>query len=287
MSTEVRLAEIVVALDEVGLTCLVMGGHAVRHYGVDRNTLDFDLHLAPERWDELPGILERLPLFAGQGVVAGPSWRPTVFRRFQIGRLPDGREEWLEFWKANHLLPPFAELYSRREIGEYGGRRLPFLALPDLIRSKETERNSDWQDVALLEEILDARGSVRCASGPAAQVQALAQVRSRRGFERLLQLGHLAAPPTVRQALQQTQLPIPRAFLLPFAPEEAVRLPHLQVPIDPVIANRLRTTEPGSTLHVTLVEAVRRQYKLAMQAADRAEKERARAEQEGGRPPRS
>ena len=42
-----RLAEIVSALEQVGLTVLVMGGHAVRYYGLDRNTIDYDLHLSP------------------------------------------------------------------------------------------------------------------------------------------------------------------------------------------------------------------------------------------------
>ena len=42
-----RLAEIVSALEQVGLTVLVMGGHAVRYYGIDRNTIDYDLPLSP------------------------------------------------------------------------------------------------------------------------------------------------------------------------------------------------------------------------------------------------
>ena len=54
MNAEARLAEIVTALAQVGLTCLVMGGHAVRFYGLDRNTVDYDLHLAPECWNDLP-----------------------------------------------------------------------------------------------------------------------------------------------------------------------------------------------------------------------------------------
>jgi hypothetical protein len=46
-----RLAQIVMDLDGVGLSCLVMGGHAVRYYGLARTTNDFDLHLAPDGWD--------------------------------------------------------------------------------------------------------------------------------------------------------------------------------------------------------------------------------------------
>src|SRR5262249_36652269 len=116
-----------------------MGGHAVRYYGLARNTIDFDLHLAPDGWDLLTSRLVASGLFA-QAPIEGPSWRPDSFRRFQVGRLEDGREEWLEFWRTNHLLRTFDELATRHEDGEYGGRRLPFLGLPDLIRSKETER---------------------------------------------------------------------------------------------------------------------------------------------------
>lgn len=103
----------------------------VRYYGLARNTIDFDLHLAPDGRDVLSQRLGQIPLFAGQPIPEGPSWRPHAFRRFQIGQLPDGREEWLEFWLENHLLPPFPELLARCEQGPYGGRALPFLALPD------------------------------------------------------------------------------------------------------------------------------------------------------------
>jgi hypothetical protein len=89
-----RLAAIVTALEAVGLSCLVMGGHAVRYYGIERNTIDFDLHLSPDQWHELPSILGRSAL-GGPALVEGPSWRPQAFRRFQVGRLPDSREEWL------------------------------------------------------------------------------------------------------------------------------------------------------------------------------------------------
>lgn len=271
MKADERLAEIISALEGVGLTCLVMGGHAARYYGIDRNTIDFDLHLSPERWDELPQLLARSTLFSGQAVSEGPSWRPLAFRRFSIGRLPDGREEWLEFWKTNHLLPPFAELYARREAGIHGGRVLAFLALPDLIRSKETERNTDWQDVALLEEILDARLLAQADAGQIDLVHVLAQLRGRRGFERLLQLGRLTEPASVRQALMQARSSITQAFLLPFV-SEVTDLPLVSVPIEYLIVNRLRSVVAGSSLHILLVEAVRRQYKSALQAADRADK---------------
>ena len=218
MTGEERLAEIVTALESVGITYLVMGGHAVRFYGLLRSTVDFDFHLAPDRWDDLPELLSRTPLFAGGRVVEGDSWRPHAFRRFQIGRLPDGREEWLEFWFANHLLPAFAELYARRETGPYGGRLLDFLSLQDLIRSKETERFSDWQDVEVLEEFFDTRNLGRVKDGAMDLFAALASLRSRVGLEAFLQAGHLSDAQSVSLALQRTVFPVTQALLLPFSP---------------------------------------------------------------------
>jgi hypothetical protein len=272
VNPEARLAEVAAALESVGLSYLVMGGHAVRFYGISRNTIDYDLHLSPQDWDTLPERLAQSPLFAGRALIEGPTWRPLAFRRFRLGELDDGRDEWLEFWRHNHLLAPFAELSQRRELGEYGGRALPFLALPDLIRSKETERNSDWQDVALLEEVLDARLLAQARAGTILHSLALARVRSRIGFENYLQEGYLGDPAVVRQAIVQSTLSITQAYLMPAIPE-AVGLPATPVPMEPVIEKRLRTVSPGSSLHLTLVEAVRRQYMMAMQAADRADKQ--------------
>jgi hypothetical protein len=277
VSPEERLAQIVTGLEAAGLSCLVMGGHAVRYYGLIRNTIDFDLHLAPDAWDVLVQRLGQLSLFTGQSILEGPSWRPHAFRRFQIGRLPDGREEWLEFWRENHLLPPFAELLARCERGTYGGRELPFFALPDLMRSKETEREVDWQDIAALEEFHDARWLARVNAGALGVAEALAQMRSRRGFDGYLKGRHLANAVVVEQALSLTRLSIPQAYLLPFAPKATPPAPG--VPLEPIIVNRLRTVTAGSPLHLTLVEAVRRQYKLAAQAADRADKQAIRAVQ--------
>jgi hypothetical protein len=273
-----RLAGIVTALEQVGLTVLVMGGHAVRYYGIDRNTIDYDLHLSPANWDDLGARLDRSTLAADRPLIRGSSWRPGSFQRFLLGRLPDGRDEWLEFWRSNHLLPPFADLYDRREEGSYGGRTLAFLSLPDLIRSKETERDADWQDVALLEEIQDGRLLHLAMAGTRSVAPALAQLRSRRGLESFLQSGLLNDPATVQQALPRAGLSITQAILLPFAGADA-DLPPSSVPIEPVVASRLRTVAPASALHLALIEVVRRQYKLAMQHADAADKQAIRAAQ--------
>lgn len=275
MNPDERLAEIVSALESVGLPCLVMGGHAVRFYGLQRNTIDFDLHLAPDLWHDLPELLGRTALCSGGPIVEGDSWRPHAFRRFQIGRLPDGREEWLEFWRANHLLPPFADLYARRETGPYGGRPLPFLSLPDLIRSKETERTTDWQDVAMLEEFLDARHLACMKDGTLAVPVALALLRSRVGLEGFLGAGCLSDPDVVALALRHTTHPVTQALLLPFSP--AATLTETTPALEALVVSRLRIVPPTQPLHLALVEAARRQYRDFMQAADRRDKEAVRA----------
>jgi hypothetical protein len=255
-----------------------MGGHAVRYYGLDRNTIYYDLHISPAEGTNLAARLARCSLAANHPLTEGPSWRPGAFQRFRLGQLPDGRDEWLEFWRTNHLLPPFADLYSRREQGSYGGRTLSFLSLPDLIRSKETEREKDWEDIAVLEEIHDSRLLNETKSGSLGVSNALAQLRSRRGVESALQLGFLNDVPTVRQAIGRTTLSITQAILIPWAGPDTVA-PRPTVPMEPVVTNQLKSVAPASPLHLALIEVVRRQYKAAMQAADAADKQAVRAAQ--------
>lgn len=264
-----RLAAIAAALDTVGLPYLVMGGHAVRYYGVDRNTIDYDLHVSLPDWNELPNVLIRASLFADPPPVEGSSWRPHSFRRFQIGRLPDGREEWLEFWRANHLLAPFAEAEVRCERGSYGGRAIRFLGLADLIRSKETERASDWQDVTLLEEIQDAR---RSAAGDASIV--LAGLRSRRGFESALARGWLSGSACDLAVIAgAVRHPVTWAYLTPFLPFEPSPGAEVSPAIRDILTGPIRRATGGSGQHLALVEAVRRLYRMEAMAADRANKQ--------------
>ncbi len=276
MISDARLAEVVSQLEAVGVSCLVMGGHAVRFYGLSRNTNDVDLHVSPDQWDDLPARLARTNLFAAGALLEGPSWRPGAFRRFQIGTLPDGREEWLEFWRENHLLAPYSELQTRAERGSYGGREIIFLGLVDLIRSKETERGADWQDVATLEEFLDARLLARLRSGTVSADEALASLRSQSGLLGYLEAGFLTTE-NAAAALPRTTNPVTQTLLIPAAPD--TRAPEPVVPIEPVVLARLRTTPPASPLHLGLVEVVRRRYIAFRKDTDRRDKEAIRASQ--------
>src|SRR5439155_8274330 len=136
VSASGRLLEITDAFAEAGLRFLIMGGHAVRYYGIDRQTFDFDFRLSAEDAPELVNRLRRTRLFSDALLTESQSWRGADFQRFQIGVLLNGKEEWLECWFRNHLLAPFSEAYARRETAEIQGRRLEYLVLEDLIRSK-------------------------------------------------------------------------------------------------------------------------------------------------------
>jgi hypothetical protein len=271
LNPETRLAQLMTTLENAGLQCLVMRGHAVRYYGVGRNTIDFDFYVSAPSMQELRATVARLGATGELVAREGPSWRPEDFARFETGRLADGREEWVEFWLHNHLLPDFIELWSRQERGVYGGGEMAFLSLDDLIRSKETEREDDWADILLLEEIHDARHLAQAATGGNA-LPLLSGMRSRRGFERALALGLMNDEEVLRKAMQQCEHPVSFAFLLPFM-RDAEQPSRLRLKVDQAFLSPLRTVEPGDRKHLALVEVVRRAYKRWAMDVDRRDKE--------------
>ena len=97
MNVVARLTEIVSALDELKVPHLVMGGHAVRYYGFNRETTDHDFYLPADAGEHLSDILSRSSLFVTDTPTEAPTWRGADFRRFVLGLLPDGKEELLEF----------------------------------------------------------------------------------------------------------------------------------------------------------------------------------------------
>ncbi len=267
MSADERLASLYAAIVQTGMRALVMGGHAVRFYGVERTTIDYDLHLVGVDWEVLPDALDRALAPMGIRAVEGTSWRPRDFRRFVIGRLPDGREERLECWRRNHLLAPFEQLFRSRSEGEYGGKTVAFLSLPDLIRSKETEREDDWRDIEALEEILDERRA-RSGGTEDGAVALLAGLRSRKGFERAAKDGLFEDRHSVDRAWNAASNPISRAYLAPYA---GGPLPARASAFDEILA-RLGSVRPASARHLALVEAMRRLYKRRAMDADRQDK---------------
>ena len=101
LNPETRLAQLLTIIENAGLRCLVMGGHAVRFYGVGRNTIDFDFYVSASSMHDVRATVAKLAATGELNPREGSSWRPDDFVRFEVGRLEDGREEWLEFWLHN------------------------------------------------------------------------------------------------------------------------------------------------------------------------------------------
>lgn len=268
MTADQRLALLMRSLENSGIDALIMGGHAVRYYGIDRNTIDFDVVTAVATTDELRSCLRDSGL---PGLREEPVWRLRDFARFEIGRLPDGRPEWLEFWLRNHLLDPFTVLKSRSELGNYGGERLRFLSIADLIRSKETERESDWQDIARLEEVQDDRNLAALGSSPDAQLRLLAHLRSRRGMDRVIGQQLLGDADLRTRALRESAHWATQAFLLPLVPRS--ERPSAGLAVIVTVLAALDSVEFGSDRHFGLVEICRLAYKRRAIEVDRADKQ--------------
>ncbi len=270
MTPDEKLARITHSLKDAGIDALVMGGHAVRYYGIDRNTIDFDLVTSLATPEELQLRLPKIEFL--EGIRAEPVWRSKDFARFEIGRLPDGREEWLEFWIRNHLLGNFDALRARAETGTYGGEQVAFLSLKDLIKSKETERESDWQDIALLEEVQDARHHAALGSEPDSLHRLLTNLRSRRGMDRVIERRLWEEQQSIVKAIGSCNHQATHAFLFPLAPE--AESPALTVPMDSALIALLNLTKFGTPKHFALVEICRRAYKRHAMDIDRADKQR-------------
>ena len=270
MNPDERLADIVRALDSAGLSCLIMGGHAVRHYGLLRYTNDFDFTLAPDAWNALTDRLARSGLFGNAGPVEGNSWRPVAFRRFLLGNLPDGREEWLEFWRENHLLAPFPELLARSEVRRTAKCRFCFCRLRILFGARKPNGRKTgmisptWRNFSMPGFIANtpperSHSWMRWLGSEAAAGSTDTWPRMR----------SMTGPPSAR--LSRSWNPVTQAFLLPWDREAVVPPP--TVVIEPLIEQKLRSVSPASPLHRSLVEVVRRQYKVVCQDLDRADKE--------------
>jgi hypothetical protein len=268
VTADQQLARIVRLLREAGIDALVMGGHAVRYYGIDRNTIDFDLVTSIATPAELRTSMAAI---SGLGSIREEAvWRKLDFARFEVGKLPDGRPQWLEFWLRNHLLDDFAGLKARAELGQYGGEMMPFLGLSDLMRSKETERESDWQDIAMLEEIRDDRYAA-VSNTPEGLLQFLASLRSRRGMDVALERQLVSNREAVAQAAEVARHPATLAFLFPYVRNQ-LELPGA-VPLPTTLIQLLSTVVGGSPKHFAVVEIARREFKRAAMDRDRADKQ--------------
>ncbi len=150
------------------------------------------------------------------------------------------------------------EFASRPERGTYSSQEVAFTSLPE---------EGAWQDIALLEEVQDARN----LNGAGVEA-CLRSLRSRRGFERARLAGYFDDAGIVRAAAEHCEHPVSFAFLAPIARDFA-QPSTLRMPIEPAYSQPLATVEFASPKHLALVEIIRRAYKRRAMEIDRHDKQ--------------
>ena len=126
--------------------------------------------------------------------------------------------------------------------------------------------------MSVLEDFLDFRLLAGVRRGEVELAAALTQLRSRAGFGGYLQHGAFADANAISAALAATTNPITQSYLIPFCPQTELS-PASSFAIEPVVLDRLRRLEPGSSLHIALAEVLRRRYILFRKDIDRRDKE--------------
>lgn len=155
----IDLNRIICSLEEAGVSCCIVGGYAVALHGAVRGTIDLDLVIdhTEEQFIACEGALRRLGLEPRLPVTARELFR---FRSEYIERRN------LIAWSFINPHSPLDivdiiithDLRSMRTIfKKFGSKRLPVLAIDDLIRMKEASaRPQDLEDVKMLRSIQNA-----------------------------------------------------------------------------------------------------------------------------------
>lgn len=131
-------------LPAAGITCLLIGGFAVNHYGYTRNTLDVDLMIVSERRDDVRQVMIR------EGFT-----NASVHENVMFFQRPGSR------WRVDFLSvdeDTMAQLVSRAEQVFTCGKTIRVPALKDLIAMKlfslaqnvERRMGKDLPDIAHL-----------------------------------------------------------------------------------------------------------------------------------------
>jgi len=162
-SMPLELVDLLRALDEHGVDCVVIGGVAVGLHGHPRATKDLDIMIAPD-----PGNVSRLWAF-----IEAADAHPIAVGDFEERGLPlpftpeailAGGGNWLLRTRYGRLdvmqnvegAPAYADLLARSEAGDLEGLSSPvrFCSLDDLLVMKRAAgRAVDLGDIERLEQV--------------------------------------------------------------------------------------------------------------------------------------
>lgn len=137
------------SLNSAGVRYLVVGGYAVIFYGYHRVTKDIDVWIATDAANAA-GVAGVMQSFGG---FPASKTKPSMFQKagmnFMFGREPV---------RIDVLTGPsgveFDACYSRRNVVEWDGVRVPLIALEDLLANKKASgRLKDLADLEALSHV--------------------------------------------------------------------------------------------------------------------------------------
>lgn len=139
-------------LNEAGARYLVVGAYAMILHSVVRATEDVDILVE----DSLENFARVILGLSGLEDGAAKELTPNDLVENVVVKIADEVEVDVSTsaWKVT-----YADAVENANTIEIDGVRIPYLSLPDLIRSKETYRDQDKADVARLRRRLDQRES--------------------------------------------------------------------------------------------------------------------------------
>jgi hypothetical protein len=183
---------------------LLMGGQACVFYGAAEFSRDTDLAIAAE-----PGNLECLRSALGElqaGHIAVPPFEMDYLQRghgvhFRCHH-PEAADMRVDIMSTMRGVDPFEQLWERRVTIEEseGDARYELLSIPDLVKTKKTQREKDWPMIRRLVEADYVSGR----SKPNSE-QLRFWLREMRTPEWLIELGR-REPNLLRELLQQRPL---------------------------------------------------------------------------------
>jgi hypothetical protein len=149
------IQKVLSSLSSHRVRCLLIGGQACILYGGAEFSRDADLAIlaSPENLQRLEHALDELQA----STIAVPPFNADYLRRghavhFRCAH-PDASGMRIDIISVMRGVDSFEEIWSRRTTVEVGpGESYDVIALPDLVRSKKTQRDKDWPMIRRLIE---------------------------------------------------------------------------------------------------------------------------------------
>ncbi|MDH2919215.1 MAG: hypothetical protein PXX73_08485 [Sideroxydans sp.] len=148
------LKNLVQSFSEAGIDYLLIGGYALFAHGYQRATTDIDFIFPPSK---AVGILVRAALMSlPDGVAADidPSW-------FEEGDAIRVADEFIVYLKFNACGETYETLSSFAELTDIDGVKVKTVSLEGLLRTKQTVREKDQLDRAVLERAIASINAVK------------------------------------------------------------------------------------------------------------------------------